>query len=89
MREIFQQYAKSGAMTKEQLAEVLKISPDQVRRMAKAGKIPRVPGVRQVRFDPNEMIRVFCEPPKPKARSLTIEKHRTAAKPSGGFRKCL
>lgn len=89
MREIFQQYAKSGAMTKEQLAGVLKITPEAVRRMAKEGKIPRIPHMRLVRFDPLKMIEVFCEPQKPKARSLTIERHKTAAKTNGGYRKCL
>jgi hypothetical protein len=89
MREIFQQYARTGVMTKEELASILKISPDEVRRMAKAGKIPRIPNLRRVRFDPLEMIRVFCEPQKPKARSLTIERHKTTATTSGGYRKCL
>jgi lipoate-protein ligase A len=89
MREIFQHYAKAGSMTKEELAKVLKISPEAVRRKAKAGQIPRIPNLREVRFDPSEMIRVFCEPQKPKARSLTIEKPKTAAKTNGGYRKCL
>lgn len=91
MKEIFLEYAKRGAMTKEELAKVLKVTPEAVRRMAKSGKVPRIPHLRLVRFDPLEMIRVFCEPqgPNKKARSLTIERHKTGAKPNGGFRKCL
>lgn len=91
MKEIFLEYAKHGAMTKEELASVLKIKPEAVRRLAKAGKIPKIPGLRFVRFDPLTMISVFCGPPKPDstARSLTIERHKTGAKTNGGFRKCL
>lgn len=89
MKEIFLEYAKTGAMTKEELAGVLKIKPEAVRRMAKEGKIPRIPGIRFVRFDPMEMIRLFCEPQGHRQRSLTIERHKAAAKPNGGYRKCL
>jgi hypothetical protein len=91
VREIFLQYAKHGAMTKEELASVLKIKPEAVRRLAKAGKIPRIEGLRFVRFDPMAMIEAFCKEPDPKdkARSLTIERHKTSAKSNGGFRKCL
>lgn len=88
MREIFLQYAKKGAMTKEEVAAVLNVKPDAIRRMAKSGKIPRIPGFWQLRFDPMAMIEVFCEPQVTK-RSLTIERHKTSAKPQKGFRKCL
>jgi hypothetical protein len=89
MREIFQKYALTGVMTKEELAKVLNLNPEAVRRMAKAGKIPRVPHIRAVRFDPVEMIALFCEPQKPKARSLTTERHKTRGKSNGGFLECL
>jgi hypothetical protein len=90
MREIFLKYAKDGAMTKEQLAEVLKIKPSLVGDMARRGEIPRIPHCRLIRFDPLVMIEVFCHPPKAeKARSLTIERHKTNAKTNGGYRKCL
>lgn len=90
MKDLFLEYAKRGAMTKEDVAEVLKISPEVVRRMAKEGRLPRIPHLRFVRFDPLELIRVLCEPQgQTKARSLTIERHKTGAKPNGGFRKCL
>lgn len=90
MKEIFLSYAKMGAMTKEQLADVLKIRPDAVARMARSGKIPRIPGLRLLRFDAIAMMDVFCAAQGPaKSRSLTIERHKTRAKPNGGFRKCL
>ena len=92
MREIFLEYAKKGAMTTEELAAVLRIKPQRVQDMARAGKIPRLPHMRLLRFDPMRMIEVFCEPPKaerPEGRSLTIERHKTGAKPNGGYRKCL
>lgn len=88
MKEIFLAYAKTGAITKEQLAEVLKLSPETVRRMAKSGKIPRLPKIWELRFDPMQMIDVFCAPKVDPTSSLTIERHKTGAKP-GGFRKCL
>lgn len=87
VKEIFLEYAKKGAMTKEDLAEVLKISPDAVRRMAKSGKIPRIPGLRFHRFDPLKMIDVFCAAKALEPGSLTIKRHKTCAK--GEFRKCL
>ncbi len=88
MREIFLSF--KGAMTKEDLAEVLKVKPDHVRRMAKAGVIPKLPGLRLLRFDPLAMIEVFCRPKAEKAtRSLTIERHKTGAKSNGGLRQCL
>lgn len=87
MKEIFLEYAKTGAMTKEQVAKVLKVSPDSVRRMAKSGKIPRIPHVRFLRFDPLKMIDVFCQVQDETKRSLTIKRHKALAK--GEFRKCL
>jgi hypothetical protein len=90
MKEIFLAYAKNGAMTKEELASVLKVKPDMVRRMAKSGKIPRLPGMYQLRFDPLAMIHVFCAiGPKEPSRSLTIERRKTQAKQNKEFRKCL
>lgn len=90
MREIFLQYAKTGAMTKKQLASVLQITERQVGDMVRAGKIPTIPGIRHHRFDPDQMIKTFCDVPSPKgSSSLTIERHKTGDKPSGGFRKCL
>lgn len=91
MKAIFLEYAKKGAMTKEELALVLNINTETVRRMAKSGKIPRIPRLRFVRFDPMVMIDVFCGAQESTpARSLTIERHKTGAKTkNGGFRKCL
>lgn len=90
MKEIFLEYAKHGAMTKEQLAHVLKVKPDMVRRMAKGGKIPRLPGMWQLRFDPVAMIEVFCKvSSESQKRSLTIERRKIGAKPKKEFRKCL
>jgi len=89
MREIFLTYAKRGTMTKEELAKVLNVSAGTVRRMAADGRIERVPGLRFLRFDPLKMIDVFCAAKAESARSLTIERHKTGAKPNGGYRKCL
>lgn len=90
MKEIFLEYAKKGAMTKEELAGVLKISPTYVYAMVRSGKIPRIPGLHYYRFDPMAMIDVFCQPQKvERPSSLTIERHKTGAKPNGGYRKCL
>lgn len=89
MKEKFLAYAKTGAMTKEQLAEVLNLKPFAVWRMAKDGKIPRIPGLHFYRFDPLAMIDLFCGAQGDKPRSLTIERHKTGAKTSGGYRKCL
>ena len=91
MREILLEFAKNGAMSKEDVAKVLKISPECVRRMAKDGRLPRIPGLRAVRFDPLELLRVLCDPPKPKprARSLTTEGHKTVGKTNGGFLECI
>ncbi len=89
MKEILLEYAKAGAMTKEDLAKVLKVSPDVVRRMAKTGKIPRIPGIRFIRFDPMRLIEVLCETPSAKKPgSVTIERRNPSGnQPSGGFRK--
>lgn len=90
MKDIFLDYAKKGAMTIEELAQVIRRKETWVRNNSGAGKIiPRLPGL-PIRFDPIAMIDVFCQPPKvEKPRSLTIERHRTGAKPKGGYRKCL
>lgn len=92
MREALLQYAKKGAITKEELAEILRIKPETIRRLAKAGKIPRVPNIGRVMFDPLKMIEVFCKeegvvatPP----RSLTIERPRQSASQKKGMRTCL
>ena len=86
MREIFLEYAKSGAMTKEDLAKVLKISPDLVRRMAASGKIPKIKHIRFLRFDPLAVADALF--PSIQPRSLTIEKHNSLAKKKG-YSKCL
>lgn len=90
MRELFLAYARKGAMTMDEVAAVIRRKPDWLRRKS-AGpnpEYPRLPG-RPIRFDPMKMIEVFCDAQKPEARSLTIEGHKTGAKPNGGFRKCL
>jgi excisionase family DNA binding protein len=77
-------------MTKEELAKVLRIKPSTVYAMARAGKIPRIPRIRQLRFDPETLMAIFCQAPAlPEPRSLTIERHKTGAKTNGGIRKCL
>lgn len=90
LKEIFLKYIGVGAMTKEQLAEALNVTERTISDMVRAGKIPTIARLRQHRFDPNVMIDVFCSPPKAskKPRSLTIERHKTGAKP-GGYAKCL
>lgn len=88
MKEIFLEYAKKGAMTKEELAEVLKVKPSHVGTMARSGKIPKLPHTHLIRFDPMAMIDVFCQPQKTTS-SLTIERHKTRARTNGGYRKCL
>jgi predicted transcriptional regulator len=90
VRELFLEYAKRGAMTKEQVAEILKIKPEMVRRYASMGVLPRIPGLRLVRFDPMALIDVLCKPKVlEQPRSLTIERHKTGAKSKGGYRSCL
>jgi hypothetical protein len=89
MREIFLQYAKRGAMSKKELAKVLNLSERAISDMVRAGKLKAIPNLGHHKFDPMVMIDTFCpdQGQKP-SRSLTIEKHKTGAKP-GGFRKCL
>lgn len=93
MKEAFLAFAQRGqAMTKEDLALILRVKPEFVRRnsMPPHGYIPRIPHLRQLRFDPLQMIDVFCQHPKvERPSSLTIERHKTGAKPIGGYRKCL
>lgn len=89
MREIFLDYAKRGAMTKDDLAKVLKIKPETVRRMAAAGKIPRIPHTRLLRFDPMQMIDIFCASKAEGLSSLTIKRHKTLEKTDGGYLECL
>ena len=91
MRDLFLAFAKNGAMTVDELAQVLRRSPQWVRDNSRgsASLIPRLPGF-PIRFDPMAMIDVFCQPPKAKGlSSLTIERHKTGEKPFGGYRKCL
>ena len=97
LKEQLLEFVKRGtAMTCEELAGVLKISPDSVRRNSKPpeGFIPRIPHLRAVRFDPVKMIEVFCESlpdgPLPAGNgSLTTEKRSFSGNHKGGFRKCL
>ncbi len=91
MKELFLAYAKSGAMTVDEVAAVLRRKPSWVRDNSRPGcsLIPRLPGY-PIRFDPIVLISVFCEAPKAdRPGSLTIERHKTGAKPTGGYRKCL
>jgi hypothetical protein len=93
MKAAFLEFVRMGrSMTAEEVAAIIRVKPDYVRRHSKPsqGFIPRIPHLRQLRFDPSRMVEVFCEGPKPeRARSLTIEGHKTGAKPNGGYRKCL
>lgn len=91
MKDIFLKFAENGAMTVDELAGVLRRSSTWVRDNSRPGAplIPRLPGY-PIRFDPIAMIDVFCPPPKATGPgSLTIERHKTLAKPNGGYRKCL
>ncbi len=100
MKDVFLQYAQKGAMTLEELAQVLQVKPEYVRRNSMPGGfIPRIPGLRQVRFDPMKMIEVFCEAPaarqpaeaqlRPSSlKTEETQRHKTEAK-SKGVRKCL
>ena len=91
MKALFLKFSERGAMTLTELASVLRMKVDFVRRKAQRGEIPRIPGTgRQYRFDPLKMIEVFCEPPK-QDRSLTSEKRESGGNQHsrGGFRKCL
>lgn len=89
MKEIFLEYAKKGAMTKEELATVLKVPVSTIDVLRRQRKIPTIPHLKPFKFDPLEMIRVFCEPSK-QVRSLTTEKRSSSGNSkSGGFRKCL
>lgn len=82
-------------MTCAELAALLRVRPETVRRMSQPphGRVPRIPHLRQVRFDPARMIDVFCNDlggnPPPPERSLTTEKRSSRGNPNGGFRKCL
>lgn len=89
MKEIFLEYAKKGSMTTEQLASLLNLEAETVRRKAKRGEIPRIQGIRSVRFDPLKMIDLFCAVQGESSRSLTIERHKTDVKTVGGYRQCL
>lgn len=89
MKEIFLEYAKTGAMTKEQLANVLKVKVSWIGNKVREGIIPIIPGIRVHRFDPMRMIEVFCGDSK-QVRSLTTERRESGGNPkSGGFQKCL
>lgn len=87
MRELFLEFSKKGAMTKEDLAQILKISPESVRRLASTGKIPRIKHTRLLRFDPEKMIEVFCAPET--GRSLKTERQKADRNPKKGFLECL
>lgn len=79
------------AMTLQELAALLRRKEGWVRAHSSGPNplIPRLPGY-PIRFDPMVMIDVFCRPQRPeKASSLTIERHKAGAKPTGGYRKCL
>ena len=71
MREIFLKYAKTGAMTRDDLARALKRSPTWVMVNSRRGQlIPRMPG-KPIRFDPLAMIDVFCQSkPRTQTRKL-------------------
>lgn len=90
MKEKFLEYAKRGAMTRKELAEVLNISERSVGNMVRAGKVPTIPRIREHRFDPMQMIETFCAVEAKKSpRSLTIEKHKTRGRLNGGYLECL
>lgn len=88
MKEIFLEYAKKGVMTKQELAGVLGVPCSKIDSLRRQRIIPTVPHLsRPFKFDPLEMIRVFCDPSK-QVRSVTTEKRNSGGKPKGGF-QCL
>lgn len=97
MKQKLLEYVKRGtAMTTDELAECMNFKPDHVRRVSKPpyGKIPRIPHIRAVRFDPSVMLEVFYGtlsdgPPPDSDGSLTTEKRSFSGNLKGGFRKCL
>ena len=93
VKETFKKFIDCGsAMTKEELATILKVSPDYVRRNSQPpdGFIPRIPYLRQLRFDPEQMLRVFCEPKSTeRPSSLTTEERNIQRKSKGRFSRCL
>jgi hypothetical protein len=81
MKEIFLEYAKKGVMTKAELAGVLGVPCSKIDSLRRQRVIPTVPHLsRPFKFDPLEMIRVFCDPSK-QVRSLTTEKRSSGGKP--------
>ncbi len=92
MRAALLNYISRGqAMTLQEFAAVLNQKDQWLRRNSQgaAAMYPRLPG-KPIRFDPSRMMDVLYPPQGDKPRSLTIERHKTAATSSnGGFRKCL
>lgn len=86
MRDAFLKF--EGAMTCEDVAKILRMRPEWVRQQAKAGKLPRIPNMRFVRFDPLALVDVLCPP---QSRSVTIENRilKVAPKKQKGVSKCL
>jgi hypothetical protein len=92
VKEAFLEFAsKKVTMTTEDLAAILRVSPEYLRKNSKPphGFIPRVPLIRAVRFCPLKMIEVFCQEKAERPSSLKIERRKTGEKPKGGYRKCL
>ena len=91
MREAFLSF--QGAMTCRDVAKILCVKPDWVRRKAHRGEIPRIPHMRFVRFDPKALADYFSEPQlvrKNTRGSLTIERHkRRSITTNGGYLECL
>jgi hypothetical protein len=89
MREIFLEYAKSGAMTKSELATVLKCPISFIGSLVRKRILRPIPHLRPQKFDPHHLIEVFCGDSK-QVRSLTTEGRKSSGNPkTGGFRKCL
>lgn len=85
LKEKFLEYASQGAMTKADVATVLKLPVSTVTNLVRRKILQPIPHLIPQKFDPAECIRVFCEPSK-QVRSLTSEK-RSGGKPkTGGFR---
>lgn len=89
MREIFLEYAKVGAMTKEDICKVMKFEMHYVGGLVRKGILKPANHCKPQKFDPMQVYEALFGDPK-QARSLTTEKRKSGGNPkTGGFRKCL
>lgn len=74
VKEAFLRFIELGtAMTAEEVAAIVRVTPGTIKEKARQGLIPRLSGIKPMRFDPQRLIEVFCAPSSPEtARSLKI-----------------